>query len=101
VPLGDDAITTEVAGVGGQSQRAELMTKCRGPAVRCPRCKLLIAPRMPTLSPRHCPRCLARRRIVVELELLPSQCPAQSAAPGNRSELDGPEGLGGGEAGGT
>jgi hypothetical protein len=74
VPLEDDGTTTDVAGAGGQSERGALTTKWGGPAMRCPRCKLLIAPRMPTLSPRHCPRCLARRRVLVELEMLPSQC---------------------------
>ena len=71
--VGDDAITTDRAGIRGPAALSVSMTKCRGPAVRCPRCGLIIAPRMPTLSPRHCPRCLGRHRVVVELEMLPSQ----------------------------
>jgi len=37
-------------------------------AVKCPRCGLVLASRLPSLEPRHCPRCLARRRIAVSLE---------------------------------
>lgn len=41
-------------------------------SVSCPRCKLVIMTRMPGLAPRHCPRCLARRRLAVELEAVPT-----------------------------
>jgi hypothetical protein len=34
----------------------------------CPRCRLRLTPRLPTLAPRHCPRCLARHRVAVELQ---------------------------------
>ena len=57
------------------------MTKCRGPALRCPRCKLVIAPRIPTIAPRHCPRCLAFSRIVVQLAMLPPQRLGESLPP--------------------
>jgi hypothetical protein len=92
VPSGDDAITTEVASVGRQWEPSASMTRCRGPAVRCPRCKLVVASRMPTLAPRHCPRCLARSRIPVELEMLPSQCSGESppGAPGLASSVERP-----------
>jgi hypothetical protein len=86
VALGDEVITADVARVGGPSRCAALMTICRGPAVRCPRCKLLIAPRVPTLSPRHCPRCLARGRIAVELEILPSRCSGEGPLPDGSTE---------------
>ena len=33
----------------------------------CPRCRLRLTPRLPALAPRHCPRCLARHRVAVEL----------------------------------
>jgi hypothetical protein len=47
------------------------------PAVRCPRCKLVIVPRMTALVPRYCPRCLARRRLAVEFEQVPRGRPRQ------------------------
>ncbi len=34
----------------------------------CPRCDLTLEARLKLLAPRHCPRCLARRRIAVPLE---------------------------------
>ena len=34
----------------------------------CPRCRLRLMPRLPALAPRHCPRCLARHRVAVELQ---------------------------------
>jgi uncharacterized paraquat-inducible protein A len=37
-------------------------------AVECPRCGLVLTPRLPALEPRHCPRCMARSRAVVKLE---------------------------------
>jgi hypothetical protein len=33
----------------------------------CPRCRLSIEPKSPWLTIRHCPRCLGRNRILVEL----------------------------------
>jgi hypothetical protein len=39
--------------------------------VHCPTCGLTLTPRSPILLPRHCPRCVVRRRILVELELRP------------------------------
>jgi predicted RNA-binding Zn-ribbon protein involved in translation (DUF1610 family) len=36
--------------------------------VRCPTCGLVLAPRAPEIV-WYCPRCLARRRVLVELEL--------------------------------
>jgi hypothetical protein len=53
--------------------RRELAGATRGDRavpVGCPRCGLVLAPRLPALAPRHCPRCLARRRVAVELEPL-------------------------------
>lgn len=46
--------------------------------VHCPACGLTLTPRSPILLPRHCPRCVVRRRVVVELELwtLEDQRPA-------------------------
>jgi hypothetical protein len=35
--------------------------------LNCPRCGLTITPRFPWLAMRHCPRCLARNRTIVEL----------------------------------
>jgi hypothetical protein len=34
----------------------------------CPTCGLTLTPRSPILLPRHCPRCVVRRRLLVELE---------------------------------
>lgn len=45
----------------------------RRQALRCPDCRLLVTSSVLALSPRHRPRCLAWRRAVVELEVLPSQ----------------------------
>lgn len=41
-------------------------------AVRCPACALTLWPRVASLAPEHCPRCLARRRVPVALEPLPA-----------------------------
>jgi hypothetical protein len=35
--------------------------------LRCEACGLALAARWPQASPKHCPRCLARRRKVVEM----------------------------------
>ncbi len=51
--------------------RRELLSRpgARPPAaLECPRCGLVLTPRLPALEPRHCPRCLARSRTVVKLE---------------------------------
>ncbi|MEA2211433.1 MAG: hypothetical protein QOF83_1381 [Solirubrobacteraceae bacterium] len=37
-------------------------------ALRCPDCRLVITSLVLALSPRHCPRCLAHRRVAVGLE---------------------------------
>lgn len=37
-------------------------------ALVCPRCRLTLTPRLPALAPRHCPRCLGRHRVAVELK---------------------------------
>jgi hypothetical protein len=37
------------------------------PTVRCPRCKPVVTPKIQTLVPSYCPRCLAWRRLAVEL----------------------------------
>jgi hypothetical protein len=38
----------------------------------------VLAPRVPTLMPRHCPRCLVKRRRAVELEPTPPAAPPPS-----------------------
>lgn len=42
-------------------------------ALRCPDCRLVITSSVLALSPRHCPRCLAHRRIAVGLEALSTE----------------------------
>jgi hypothetical protein len=42
-------------------------------AVRCPRCGLVVTVVVLSLQPRHCPRCLARRRSAVALEPVASE----------------------------
>jgi phage FluMu protein Com len=37
-------------------------------SVRCPACGLVLTPRVTALVPHHCPRCLVRRKLTVELE---------------------------------
>lgn len=37
-------------------------------ALSCPRCNLVIYPRVATIAPLHCPRCLARRRVGIMLQ---------------------------------
>lgn len=37
-------------------------------SVRCPACGLVLTPRVSALVPHHCPRCLVRRELTVELE---------------------------------
>jgi hypothetical protein len=49
-----------------------------GAMLSCPRCRLLIRVRVASLSPERCPRCLARHRVVVALEL---QTPLESGPP--------------------
>jgi hypothetical protein len=47
-----------------------------GPShLNCPRCGLTIVPRVSWLAIRHCPRCLARTRTVVEM--FSSRLPAE------------------------
>jgi len=48
--------------------------------LRCPRCGLTLTPRLVSLQPRHCPRCLARRTAVVGLQPLADGDPG--SAPG-------------------
>ena len=43
------------------------------PYLNCPRCHLAIRVRRPSLGPRHCPRCIARSRIAIDL--FPSSVP--------------------------
>lgn len=38
-----------------------------GQYLTCPRCRLSIRPRAPSLQLVHCPRCVARTRTLVEL----------------------------------
>jgi hypothetical protein len=42
-------------------------------SLRCPNCRLVITSLVLALSPRHCPRCLARRRVAVGLEAVSAQ----------------------------
>jgi hypothetical protein len=68
VARSDRVISAQLAGY-----RRELAGTARGGggvAFRCPRCGLVVAPRLALLRPRHCPRCVARRRVAVELEPL-------------------------------
>lgn len=37
-------------------------------ALSCPRCNLVIYPRVTTIAPHQCPRCRARRRVGVMLQ---------------------------------
>jgi len=37
-------------------------------AVRCPRCGLVLAPRPPATTPWHCPRCMVKRGLAVEMQ---------------------------------
>ncbi len=55
------------------------------PALSCPACKLLVKPRILSLSPRYCPRCLAHRRLAIPLEARAIHQPADSIHPGPRS----------------
>lgn len=60
---------------------AVAVARMAGPAVRCSRCGLVLAPRLPALTPRHCPRCLAHGHLAIELEALAPERPiAPSAA---------------------
>jgi hypothetical protein len=64
----DRMISAQVA-----AYRRELLGDMRGKigaAVGCPRCGLMLALGRPSLEPRHCPRCLARRKAAVALERL-------------------------------
>lgn len=59
-------------------------------AARCPCCGWVIAPPATVLLPRHCPRCLGRRRVAVELELMPGmgnviEAVSSPAKPGPRN----------------
>jgi hypothetical protein len=57
------------------------------PAVSCSACDLVIATRVALLLPRYCPRCLARRRLAVQLKPSPAR---GSTLPGDESALNGP-----------
>jgi hypothetical protein len=57
------------------------MTQPNQSAVTCPSCGLTLAPRMPILLPRHCPRCLARKRTAVELQQRLETVAASAPAP--------------------
>ncbi len=57
-------------------------------AVRCPRCRLVIAPRMPMLAPDYCPRCLARRHLAVKLESVPLGVVDRIPAPAQAGGLE-------------
>lgn len=51
----------------------------------CPRCRLMITPRVGWLTPEHCPRCIARARVAVVLCTSPDAsarygAPARSVA---------------------
>ncbi len=64
-----DAVNGRAPLTGNGSLTRAVQRKRPG-ALRCPHCRLVISPRMPVLAPHHCPRCLVRRRIAVELEAL-------------------------------
>lgn len=56
----------------------------------CPRCDLSVVARQPSLAPRHCPRCLARRRIAVRLESTASVSAIGTAASAANAVSPGP-----------
>jgi hypothetical protein len=69
--------------------------------LNCPRCRLAMKLRVPSLAMRHCPRCVARAGMLVELftsplpyERLagPRQAGARDAPP---LQVEGPEALAG------
>ena len=60
-----------------------------GVTLICPRCDLTLVARLPLLAPRHCPRCLARRRVAVKLDasgcVSATEISASVAAPVSRT----------------
>ena len=68
----------ELGGVTRATDRAGTVSGKRSSALKCPRCGLVLAPRLPSLQPRHCPRCLAHRRAAVVLEPLASGNPSST-----------------------
>ncbi len=54
----------------GGAERVSAVQQPACQALRCPACRLVIRPRVLALTPRHCPRCLARRRVAVKFETL-------------------------------
>jgi hypothetical protein len=75
------ASARRAADVAGGELGTVATARLAGPAVRCPRCRLVLSPRLPVLTPRHCPRCLVRRRLAVELETFETPPPAETTAP--------------------
>jgi hypothetical protein len=57
-------------------------------ALRCPDCRLVITSSVLALSPRHCPRCLARRRTAVGLEGFSSPATASGKTCGQALRKD-------------
>jgi hypothetical protein len=64
--------------LGGAGHLGTAPRRLVGAMLSCPRCRLLIRVRVASVAPERCPRCLARNRVVVTLEL---QTPADSASP--------------------
>lgn len=54
-------------------------------AATCPRCGLTVTSRAGWLEPQHCPRCLARARLVVPLERVEPRFAEDEPAPGLQS----------------
>jgi hypothetical protein len=51
----------------------DVVPETRVPYLNCPRCHLAIRVRHSVLSVRHCPRCVARSRIAIDM--FPSRVP--------------------------
>ena len=69
--------------------------------LNCPRCRLAVKLRAPSLAMRHCPRCVARAGMLVELFTSPLPyerlAGARSAGPGEARppQVEGPGALAG------
>lgn len=75
---GDRTLAAQLA-----AYRHQLASRASGTeTLTCPRCRLSVVPRWAALAPRHCPRCLARYRVAVELQ----RTPAGSATDGAPTE---------------
>ncbi len=58
--------------------------------LRCPGCGMTVFDRNPLAAPRQCPRCTARRGLIVELERIPrlGGAAAASLLKGSPAQLD-------------